>query len=188
MIWSGALGAAIVIAFAGRALEIAARATRATAVEIERQLRAFPREGGVAQIPEGYTPSYRALIEIAGRLSVDGLMLPVLLGLVAPAVLGFGLRLLYMSPTLAAEGLTAFVVIAAATGLGAALAADGVSAALGVTHRESRPRGSPSGFEASLAGNQIGSFIGDMAAPAAHLFIKTLAAAALVIAPLLAAS
>jgi hypothetical protein len=35
------------------------------------------------------------------------------------------------------------------------------------------------------AASQIGSFIGDMFAPAAHLFAKALAAGALVIAPFL---
>jgi hypothetical protein len=71
----------------------------------------------VTQVPDGYTPSYRTLIELAGRLSAEGLLGPALAGLAAPAVLGFGLRLLYTSSSLAAEGLTAFVVIAAATGL-----------------------------------------------------------------------
>ncbi len=184
VIWSGALGTALIIAFAGRALEIAARGARATTAEVERQLRAFPREAGVAQIPEGYTPSYRALIDIASRASVDGLLAPALLGLVAPAVLGFGLRVLYMSPALAVEGLTAFVAIAAATGLGAALAADGASAVLEVTCRENRSGGNPS----ALAGYQIGSFIGETGRPAAQLFIKTFAATALVIAPMLIAS
>jgi hypothetical protein len=94
---------------------------------------------------------------------------------------------LYTSPRLAAEGLTTFVVIAAAAGLGTAFATDGASAVLDAAHRESRPRGSTSTFEASLAGHQIGRFIGEMAAPATHLFVKTLAAAALLMAPLLSA-
>ena len=188
VVWSGALGAAVVVAFAGRALGVATRAARAAGAEIERQLRVFPREGGVLRVPEDYTPSYRTIIDLASRLSVEGLVPAVALGLAGPLLLGFGLRVLYMSPALAAEGLTAFVVIAAVTGLGAALVADGASAVLGATHRESRPRGSSSGFEAALTGDQVGRFIGDMAAPAAHLFVKALAAAALVIAPLLAGS
>jgi Na+/H+-translocating membrane pyrophosphatase len=185
VVWSGVGGAGVVIVTAGLALEIAARATRGTAAEVDRQLRAFPRDrDGVTQVPDGYTPSYRTLIELAGRLSADGLLGPALAGLAAPAVLGFGLRLLYTSSSLAAEGLTAFVVIAAATGLTTALATDGAHSVLGASQRESRPRGHAAGVDASAAG-QIGSFIGDMFAPAAHLFAKALAAAALVIAPFL---
>jgi K(+)-stimulated pyrophosphate-energized sodium pump len=186
VVWSGALGAATVVALSGRALSIAARATRAAVAEVDRQLRAFPREAGVVQAPDGYTPSYRTLIELAGRVSLEGLAVPLLVAIAAPTALGFGLRVLYTSPGLAAEGLTSFVVTASATGLGMALATDGASAVLKAAHRESRPRGSASTFEASLVGHQIGRFMGDMAAPAAHLLVKTFAAAALVIAPLLA--
>jgi K(+)-stimulated pyrophosphate-energized sodium pump len=185
VVWSGVGGAGVVLVMAGLALEIAARATRGTAAEVDRQLRAFPRDrDGVTQVPDGYTPSYRTLIELAGRLSAEGLLGPALAGLAAPAVLGFGLRLLYTSSSLAAEGLTAFVVIAAATGLTTALATDGAHAVLGASQRESRPRGAAAGVDASAA-SQIGSFIGDMFAPAAHLFAKALAAGALVIAPFL---
>jgi hypothetical protein len=185
VVWSGVGGAGVVLVMAGLALEIAARATRGTAAEVDRQLRAFPRDrDGVTQVPDGYTPSYRTMIELAGRLSAEGLLGPALAGLAAPAVLGFGLRLLYTSSSLAAEGLTAFVVIAAATGLTTALATDGAHAVLGASQRESRPRGAAAGVDASAA-SQIGSFIGDMFAPAAHLFAKALAAGALVIAPFL---
>lgn len=185
VVWSGVVGAGLVLLMAGLALDIAARATRGTIAEVERQLRTFPRErDGRVVVPEGYTPSYRSLIELAARLASDGLLWPTLVGLIAPATLGFGLRLLYTSSSLAAEGLTAFVVIAAATGLATALATDGAHSVLGAAQRESRPRGVSAAADASFAG-QIGSFIGDMFAPAAHSFPKALAAAALVIAPLL---
>ncbi len=185
IVWSGVGGACLVLLVAGLALDVAARAARGTLAEVERQLRTFPREReGKAVVPEGYTPSYRMLIELAGRLSSEGVLWPTLFGLVAPAVLGFGLRLLYTSSSLAAEGLTAFVVIAAATGLATALATDGAHSVLGAAQRESRPWGSSTGHLPAIGG-QIGSFFGDMFAPAAHSFPKALAAAALVIAPLL---
>jgi K(+)-stimulated pyrophosphate-energized sodium pump len=185
VVWSGVGGACLVLLIAGFALDVAARATRGTLAEVERQLRTFPREReGKAVVPDGYTPSYRMLIDLAGRLSAEGVLWPTLFGLVAPAVLGFGLRLLYTSSSLAAEGLTAFVVIAAATGLTTALATDGAHSVLGAAQRESRPWGSSAGPLSSI-GAQLGSFIGDMFAPAAHSFPKALAAAALVIAPLL---
>ncbi len=186
VVWSGIGGACLVLLVAGLALDIAARATRGTIAEVERQLRTFPRErdGGKIVVPEGYTPSYRTLIELAARLSSEGLLWPALLGLLTAPALGFGLRLLYTSSSLAAEGLTAFVVIAAATGLATALATDGAYSVLGAAQRESRPRGGTGGPDASVAA-QLGSFIGDMFAPTVHSFPKAFAAAALVIAPLL---
>jgi K(+)-stimulated pyrophosphate-energized sodium pump len=186
VLWSGVLGAVVVFAFSGRVLDGVARATRGTAVEVERQLRGFPREGGLAVVPAGYTPSYRALIDVAGKSSIEGILAPAVLGLLTPAALGFGLRVLYTGTGLAAEGLAAFVVIASATGLGAALATDGSRTVLGAAYRASRPRGNSAGLEASLAGHALGSFLGDVAAPATHLFVKATAAAALLVAPFLA--
>jgi K(+)-stimulated pyrophosphate-energized sodium pump len=187
VLWSGVLGAAFVFAFSGNVLESVARATRGAAAEVERQLRGFPREGGVAVVPPGYTPSYRALIDLASRSSVEGVLLPTFAGVLAPALLGIGLRVLYTSDGLAREGLAAFVVIASATGLGAALATDGSRTVLGAAYRASRPRGTSTGLEASLAGHALGSFLGDVAAPATHLFVKATAAAALLVAPFLSA-
>jgi K(+)-stimulated pyrophosphate-energized sodium pump len=185
VIGSGALGAALVVALSGRALDVAGRATRGALQEIERQFRGFPREGGALVLPAGYTPSYRAVIDLASRLSLEGVLLPVALGLVGPAALGFGLRLLYTTAGLAKEGLTCFVVVAAATGLGTALSANGTRAVLSAAYRASRPRGVSPGFEASLAGHTLGSFVGGASAPAARLFVKASAAAALLVAPLL---
>jgi hypothetical protein len=138
-------------------------------------------------LPAGYTPSYRAVIDLAGRLSVEGVFLPVCLGLLGPAALGFGLRLLYTTAGLAKEGLTCFVVVASATGLGTALSANGSRAVLSAAYRANRPRGASHGFEASLAGHWLGSFMGGAIAPATHLFVKAAAATALLVAPFLSA-
>ncbi|HEX7670276.1 MAG TPA: sodium/proton-translocating pyrophosphatase [Polyangiaceae bacterium] len=185
VIGSGALGAALVLSLSGRALDVAGRATRGGLMEIERQFRGFPRDGGALVLPAGYTPSYRAVIDLTGRLSLEGVLLPVAVGLLGPAALGFGLRLLYTTAGLAKEGLTCFVVVASATGLGTALSANGTRAVLTSAYRASRARGVSPGFEASLAGHTLGSFMGGASAPATHLFVKASAAAALLVAPLL---
>jgi Na+/H+-translocating membrane pyrophosphatase len=163
----------------------AARAARVAVLEVERQLRAFPKEAGVAVIPADFAPSYRTVVEQTTRQASSRVVAPVALALVAPAVLGFALRVLYSSGALAIEGLVAFVVIASATGLALALAADGARAVLSAAYRASRPRGGPPGFEVSLTGNAVADLLGCSAAPAAHLFVKAVALTALVIAPLL---
>lgn len=181
---SGLFGAALVATVCGRSLSAASHAARGAALEVERQLRGFAREGGAALIPEGYTPSYRAVVELLYAQAVRGAIFPAILGLAAPAALGIALRLLYTSSGLAAQGLTSFVVLAAATGLGTVLANDGSRGVLGAAHRANRVRGG-TGSEATLASQALGAFSGEIVAPAAHLFVKATAATVLLIAPLL---
>jgi Na+/H+-translocating membrane pyrophosphatase len=185
VLYCGLLGAPVILAFVGSALAQAARAARVAVLEVERQLRAFPKEAGVAVIPADFAPSYRTVVEQTTRQASSRVVAPVALALVAPAVLGFALRVLYSSGALAIEGLVAFVVIASATGLALALAADGARAVLSAAYRASRPRGGPPGFEVSLTGNAVADLLGCSAAPAAHLLVKAVALTALVIAPLL---
>lgn len=183
----GLLGSMLIAGLCGRTLSAATRAARSTVLEVERQLRGFPREAGVAAIPETYTPSYRTVVDLASKVSLRGTIAPPLIGVAVPAALGFALRLLYTSPGLAAEGLTSFVVLASATGLGIALANAGSRGALGAAHRVTRLRGGAADAEAVLAGQALGTFFGDITAPAAHLYVTATATMALVIAPLLSA-
>ena len=185
VICCGLLGATVVAGLCGRTLATAARATRSAVLEVERQLRGFPRDGGIAMVPEAYTPSYRAVVELTSKVALKGALAPAFFGLAAPAALGFALRLLYTSSDLVAEGLTSFVVLASATGLGIALANDGSRSVLGAAHRANRLHGGGAGSEAALAGQALGTFFGDIAAPAAHLYLTATAAMALVIAPLI---
>jgi K(+)-stimulated pyrophosphate-energized sodium pump len=183
--WSGVLGASLVVAFAGSMLDRASRGARNVVGEVDRQLRSFLRDGNVAQVPDGYTPSYRTLIELTSRSSVQGLLVPVLGGLAVPAALAFCLRFACRSSDLAAQALSAFVVVTAATGLALALAGSGASTVLGATHRASRPRDGEPGADAVFGGHALGSFMGSAVAPAASLFIKASAATALIVAPFL---
>jgi K(+)-stimulated pyrophosphate-energized sodium pump len=180
----GLLGAAVVLGYAGAALSAAARAAKASAAEVERQLRGFPRRDKVIEIPEDYTPSYRAVVDQSSRAAVERLFAPVGIALATPAVLGIGLRLLYSSGDLAADALASFVVIASATGLATALATEGARVVLCAAHRANRPRGSYGGFEVSVTGHAVADLIGSSAAPAAHSVAKACALTALLILPL----
>lgn len=186
VLWAGLLGAASIWAVSSQALSRATQVGRAVLLELDRQLRGFPKENGVPVIPEGYTPSYRALVELTARASTERLLVPALVSFVTPVALGIALRVLYTSAGLATEGLTSFVVIASAVGLGAALTSDGSRAVLGAAYRASRPRGSSPGFEASLSGHAFGSFAFDVTAFSVRLFVITVATVALFLVPLLA--
>lgn len=185
VLWSGLLGGAAILAFTGRQLAAAARGARAATMEIERQLRGFPRESGVLQLPPHYTPSYKAIVDQASRSALERSLAPVALIVFVPALLGVSLRIIYRSNGLAIQGLAAFVVIAAVTGVGTALAADGARAVLNAAHRLQRPRGSSAGFDISITGNAIADFIGRSAGPAALMAAKATAMVALVVASFL---
>jgi Na+/H+-translocating membrane pyrophosphatase len=184
---SGALGAAFVLAYMGNAIRCSARGARGVALEVERQLRGFPRDGGLAQVPRDYTPSYRACIDLTARSALEGTLRSLILALLPPAILGIGLSLMYRStdPRLAVEGLASFVVVATATALAASLAVDSTRATLSVARRLSKPRGSSAGFAASVGSNALAGIMGNAAGPAAHFLVKATAITSIVLVPLL---
>jgi len=186
LVGCGLVGSAFVSLLVGHAVAVAARSAGAATLEVDRQLKGFPREAGVPVVPRDFTPSYRAVVDLTGHLAARGTVLPTLAALAAPVALGMGLRLLYKSPGSAAEGVTAFVAFAAATGVGVSFLGAGARAVLGAAHRASRPRGASAGFEASLAGHSVGEFLGSYASPLIQLFANGTAVAALLIAPALA--
>jgi K(+)-stimulated pyrophosphate-energized sodium pump len=179
--WSGALGAAAVLAYAGGIARAASRGARGIALEVERQLRARPE--GVAH----FTPSYRACTELAEKSALERLLAPAVLALLLPLVLGVGLRLLYRAshPGLSAQALAAFVFVSVVTGLGTALAADGARVTLAAARRSVRPGGTGPTSLAALSGDALAGVLGNACGPAAHLLVKGAAITALVVAPLL---
>jgi K(+)-stimulated pyrophosphate-energized sodium pump len=139
------------------------------------------------QLPEGYTPSYRTIIDVSTRVALERLLAPIAGALFVPAALGTGLRLLYHSadPGLPSEGLASFVIVASVTGLTAALAVDAARVSLGTARRANRPRGATPGFSASITGDSVADLVGSSAGPAAHLLVKATAVGALAVAPFL---
>jgi len=185
--WSGALGLALVLAFAGSATRAGTRGARGVAQEVERQLRGFPKERGLPAIPAEFTPSYRACVELTAKTALSRAALPIALSMAAPLVLGLALRILYRhsDTALPAEALGAFVAVAALAGLGAALSVDGARATLAAARRSLR-RGAPSaGFSAALGADAVADVMGNVAGPAALLMVKAIAVVALVVAPFL---
>jgi K(+)-stimulated pyrophosphate-energized sodium pump len=185
--WSGGLGAAFVLAYSGSAISGASRGARGIALEVERQLRPFPRQDGLAVVPSNYVPSYRTCIDLVSRIALSRVLVPVAIALLLPAGLGIALRLMYRSgdPGLWAEGLMSFVVVASVTGLGAALAVDAARATLGAARRASRLQAGNSGFGASITGDAVADLIGNSAGPAAYLVVKAAAVSSLIVASFL---
>ncbi|MEO6599297.1 MAG: sodium/proton-translocating pyrophosphatase, partial [Polyangiaceae bacterium] len=92
LVWSGAVGAAVVLWYAGSVARAAVRGAREVSAEVERQLRGFPRDHGVAQVPQGYTPSYKTCVELTTTVSLRRALAPIAAGLASPLLLGIGLR------------------------------------------------------------------------------------------------
>jgi K(+)-stimulated pyrophosphate-energized sodium pump len=188
LVWCGALGAAVVLGYAGAVARAAVRGAREVTAEVERQLRGFPRDHGVAQVPLDYTPSYKTCIELTAAVALRRALGPIAAGLAAPLVLGIGLRLSFRSlaPDLVAQGLAWFVVAASLTGLTSALAAGAARATLGSVRRaNAQRREGGNAFLSALSADSVSDIFGNAAAPALQLLVKATAAAALIITPFL---
>jgi K(+)-stimulated pyrophosphate-energized sodium pump len=186
--WCGLLGAAVVLGYSGSVARAAVRGAREVSSEVERQLRGFPREHGIAQVPADYTPCYKTCVELTTAISLQRAVAPILVGLGVPLALGLALRALYknLAPALVTLGLTWFVLIAALTGLTAALCLDAARATLGSVRRANRVReGALNAFSTSITADALSDIFGNAATPALSLLVKATAATALVIAPLL---
>jgi len=185
--WCGAVGAAVVLGYAGSVARAAVRGAREVSAEVERQLRGFPREHGIAQVPLDYTPSYKSCVELTTSVALRRSLLPILAGITAPVLLGLGLRLVFRGPApeLVPQGLSWFVVVASLTGLTAALAVDATRATLGSVRRANRGRESGNAFSTSITADAWSDIFGNAAAPALQLLVKATAAAALIVTPFL---
>lgn len=183
--WSGAVGAVLVVAYAGGATRAATRAALAMAHEVERQLRRFPRERGVRLVPEGFTPSYRACTDLAESAALRRVLVPVAAALLLPLGFGFLLHLTYrsVSPGVPAGGLVAFIIAASVAGLGSALAISAARTAMVAARRAHLSSGGTLDAETSGTGDAVADILGNSAAPAAHLLVKAVAAVALTLAP-----
>jgi Na+/H+-translocating membrane pyrophosphatase len=186
--WSGALGAALVLAYAGSSARAALRGAREVASEVERQLRRFPRDQGMALIPQDFSPSYKACVDIVSRLALgrSGQVTAILGALAAPGVLALALHLLYSDPEnkRAIEGLMSFVLFSGLVGFAAALALDVARSTLTSVCRSARAQAGGEPLPA-VAGDGAADVLGHAAGPAAQAFVVGTAALALAIAPFL---
>jgi Na+/H+-translocating membrane pyrophosphatase len=185
--WCGAIGAAVVLAYAGSVARAAVRGAREVAAEVERQLRGFPREHGIAQVPGDYTPSYKSCVELTAAVSLRRALFPIAAGLAAPLLLGVALRLLFrvVAPELVAQGLTWFVVVATLTGLTLPLVLDAARATLGSVRRAQRSKDGGSALSNAITAAALSDIFGNAAGPALQLLVRATAAAALIITPFL---
>mgnify|MGYP002078407043 CR=1 FL=1 len=181
VLWCGALGFGVALAYAGDTLRHGVSNARGVTLEVERQLRAFPRERGRTRVPADFSPSYKACLD----LSLSGAfrrILPKVFAVVATPLLLLALLRVVLTkaePALASQGLVALLLVAGVSALALGLAGEGTRVTLAASRRNARPNTPRADVEAALGCDAFADAVGHGAAPAALLAVQACAATTL---------
>jgi Na+/H+-translocating membrane pyrophosphatase len=184
VLWSGALGSALVLAYAGASARAAARGAEGVSLEVLRQLPAM-RRAMPSPVPEDFSPSYKSCVDVATNLSRARTLPHVLLALGLPIALVVVLRALTRSEpaSLVVDALVSFVAAAGFTGFAAGLTLDAAHSAVAGRRLKRAPDGGV--VPLAAAGEALTAVFGHAAGPAALALALATACVALAIAPFL---
>jgi Na+/H+-translocating membrane pyrophosphatase len=184
--WSGALGVALVLSYAGSCTRAGIRGAREVAAEVERQLRGFPREQGLIKFPRDFAPTYKLCVDLSARSALRSIWLYTFGALGVQVLVAGGLVLFFRgnAEPVALRGVTSFVLFAALTGFTGACAIDTARATLAFVRRLARTQLSsdpkPLSATAGIAG-----LLGSSAGPALQALVVATASVGLSLAPFL---
>jgi Na+/H+-translocating membrane pyrophosphatase len=184
VLWSAALGSALVLAYAGASARAAAEGAERVALEVGRQLRAA-RPSTPAPLPDDFSPSYKACVDLAAELSRPRVLIHVLTALALPIALAAGVRLVTraQSVALVIDSLVGFVAAVSFTGFAAALILDAAHSA--VAGRRLKRAADGGSVPIAAAGEALTTVLGQAASPAAQALVLATGCIALAIAPFL---
>ncbi len=177
----GFLGAMLVFLFSSLAIRAVGRAAGDMIEEVRRQFRSNP---GI--MAGTVRPDYARAVDISTRAALREMMLPGLLAVSAPVVVGLVLR---------AEAVAAMLIVGTMTGILLALVMNNGGGAWdnakkliesgGLLDEKGEPvaKGSLT-HAAAVVGDTVGDPFKDTAGPSLHVLIKLLATITLVLAPL----
>jgi K(+)-stimulated pyrophosphate-energized sodium pump len=194
------LGAMLVFWFTALCLRAVGRSAQQVIEEVRRQFATLERQDGRVVFPEGYTPDYRACVDIVTRAALRQMVLPGLLAAGMPVAVGLLLKQLRteQDPLLGAEAITAFLMVGTIAGILLALVLNNAGGAW--DNGKKYIKGGAFGGKylegeggqkvknpvhaAAVVGDTVGDPFKDTAGPSLHVLIKMLATVTLVLVPL----
>jgi K(+)-stimulated pyrophosphate-energized sodium pump len=196
----GLLGATLVFWFTALCIKAVGRSAQQVIEEVRRQFADLERKDGMIQFPEGYTPDYRACVDIVTRAALRQMVAPGLLVVAMPVLVGVLFRQLRseQDPLLGAEVVTAFLMVGTIVGVLVALMLNNAGGAWdnakkyieGGAHggkyieAQDGSRSKNPVHGAAVVGDTVGDPFKDTAGPSLHVLIKMLATVTLVLVPL----
>ena len=185
----GLLGATLVFVFSALAIKAVGKAAQVVITEVRRQFRENPG------IMAGTTkPDYAACVDIVTVAALREMVLPGLLAVLAPIVVGFSFK--YLSPygQIGAESVAAMLMVGTIAGILMATVMNNGGGAWDnakkyIESGEFKVDGVVVGkgsepHKAAVVGDTVGDPFKDTAGPSLHVLIKLLSTITLVLAPL----
>ena len=179
------LGAMLPFLFSSLAMKAVGEAAMDMIEEVRRQFREIQglKEGNAE-------PDSAKCVEISTQAAIKQMILPGLIAVVSPVVIGFGLSAEALGGLLAGVTVSGVCMAIFMSNAGGAwdnakksFEGGGYTMEDGVTH----PKGSPA-HNAAVVGDTVGDPFKDTAGPALNILVKLMSVIALVIAPLLVVS
>ena len=182
----GLFGVCMVFAFAGMAIAAVGRAAQKVVVVCRE---AFAKDPGILQGTS--LPDYERVVSIVTEAALQEMVLPGVLCVAAPVVVGFAGRFvgeLTGRPLLGAEVLAGYLVFGTVSGVVMALFLDNVGGAWDNAKKYVElghfgGKGSEA-HKAAVTGDTVGDPLKDTAGPSLHVVIKLLSTTILVLGPL----
>eukprot|EP00183_Erythrolobus_madagascarensis_P005048 CAMPEP_0185857870 /NCGR_PEP_ID=MMETSP1354-20130828/29723_1 /TAXON_ID=708628 /ORGANISM="Erythrolobus madagascarensis, Strain CCMP3276" /LENGTH=790 /DNA_ID=CAMNT_0028560143 /DNA_START=422 /DNA_END=2794 /DNA_ORIENTATION=+ len=183
---AGLLGCLLVFLFSSLAIRAVGRAASSVVDEVREQISTRP---GIMTREE--TPDYARCVRIVTQAALRQMILPGLLAVLAPAVVGITFRVVggHARPLLGAQAMGAMLLVGTIAGIAMALFANNSGGSLDNAKKliETGQYGGKNSeaHKAAVTGDTVGDPLKDTAGPSLHVLIKLLATVTLVVAPLL---
>ena len=194
------LGAMLVFLFSALAIRAVGRAAQAIIAEVREQYKSLPRVNDIIQFPPDFKPNYASCVDIVTRSALRQMVLPGLLVVLAPVVVGLVFRVFipFEGRLIAAEGVAAMLMVGTITGILMATFLNngggawdnakkyieaGAHGGKYITDKQGNKIKNPT-HSAAVVGDTVGDPCKDTAGPSIHVLIKLLSTITLVLAPL----
>jgi K(+)-stimulated pyrophosphate-energized sodium pump len=174
---AGLIGAMLVFLFSGLAIRAVGRAAYYVINEVRRQFREKP---GILQGTE--KPEYGTCVDIVTRGALKEMIIPGLLPVVVPTLVGIIFKLIGMG----AETVASVLMIGTISGILVATVFNNGGAAWDNAKKSIEASGAKGteAHKAAVVGDTVGDPLKDTAGPSIHVLVKLLSTVTLVLAPL----